>query len=171
MRRLILLRHAKSSWDDPTLDDHDRPLNRRGKAAAPLIGAWLADRGFAPDHVVCSSSARTRETWARLAPALPAAPEPQLEPRLYHADPETMLDLLREAPETARAVMLIGHEPGIGAFARRMASAVVPPECARAFEKFPTAAAAVIDLDAARWRDAGFGAGRFHAFATPRDLG
>ncbi|TVQ58087.1 MAG: histidine phosphatase family protein [Rhodobacteraceae bacterium] len=170
MRRVILLRHAKSSWADPDLADHDRPLNKRGRHAAPLIGAWLADRGFIPDHVICSSSARTVETWGLLRPALRVAPAPEIEPRLYHADPDAMLDLLRGAPDAAQTVMLIGHEPGIGAFAERLSAPGAPPGCARAFAKFPTAAAAVIDLPVSRWAETELGAGRFHAFATPRDL-
>jgi phosphohistidine phosphatase len=170
MKRVILLRHAKSSWTDPDMEDHDRPLNQRGRLAAPLTGAWLAERGFAPDHVICSSSARTVETWARLRPALPGAPDPTIEPRLYHADPTTTLAVLRGAPDAAATVLLLGHEPGIGAFARRLSTPDVPAGCARAFAKFPTAAAAVIDLPVDRWADAAFGTGRFHAFAVPREL-
>lgn len=170
MKRLILFRHAKSSWADEALDDHDRPLNERGRLAAPLMGAWLARRGYAPEHVLCSSSERTRETWARASGAFEGPPEPAIDPRLYHADPATMLALLRAAPAPARCVAMIGHQPGIGGFARKLAGAEVPASCARAFTKFPTAACAVIDFDADDWAGVGFGAGRFHSFATPREL-
>jgi phosphohistidine phosphatase len=170
MKRLILFRHAKSSWTEPDLDDHDRPLNERGRLAAPLMGAWLAARGFAPDHVICSSSLRTRETWERARGALPHAPDPEIAPRLYHADPETMLALLRAAPPAAGTVAMIGHQPGIGAFARKLANASTPPGCARAFQKFPTAACAAIDFEAEDWSAVAFGTGRFHAFGAPRDL-
>lgn len=170
MKRLILFRHAKSSWADEALDDHDRPLNERGRLAAPLMGAWLARKGFVPDHVLCSSSARTRETWEGARGAFAVGPEPAIEPRLYHADPATMLGLLRGAPGAAQCVAMIGHQPGIGAFARKLAGPDVPASCARAFAKFPTAACAVMDFDAESWEAVGFGTGRFHSFATPREL-
>jgi phosphohistidine phosphatase len=75
-RTLILIRHAKSDWEHPALDDHDRPLNARGQRSAPRIGAWLAAQGLAPDAVLCSTARRTRETWQGIATRLPGAPEP-----------------------------------------------------------------------------------------------
>lgn len=170
MRRLILLRHAKSSWADPELADHDRPLNARGRLAAPLIGAWLADRDARPTHVICSSSLRAQQTWARAHPAFRDAPAPRIEPRLYHAAPATMLELLREAPKDADCLMMIGHQPGIGSFTRKLAGKDTPRACARAYEKFPTAAAALLEFDIKDWGKAAFGAGRFTAFAVPREL-
>lgn len=169
MRRVILLRHAKSSWGDPGLADHDRPLNERGRRAAPAMGAWLADGGLAPDHVICSSSLRTRETWALVREALPDAPEARIEPRLYHADPQTMLALLRQAPDAARTVLMIAHEPGVSAFAHLLAAEPVAPSCARAFDHYPTGAAAVFETDAADWGKVTSGVERFVMFKTPRD--
>ncbi len=169
MRRLILLRHAKSSWSDIDLHDHDRPLSLRGRLAAPLIGAWLAEQGYTPDHVMCSSSRRTIETWAR-ARLMLAAPDPVIDPKLYHAGPEILLHALRAVPDAAASVMIVGHQPGIGAFARKLANATTPPGCARAFCKFPTAACAVLDLSAQTWSEAAFGSARFHGFAIPREL-
>ncbi len=170
MRRLILFRHAKSSWADPGVEDHDRPLNQRGRLCATLMGAWLADTGCVPDHALCSSSARTRETWARARRAIDGAPEAEIAPGLYHADPATMLETLRAAPDAARTVVMIGHQPGIGAFVRRMASPDAPAACARAYGRFPTAAVAVLGIDAASWRLAAFGAARFETFAIPGEL-
>lgn len=170
MKRVILFRHAKSSWADPDLDDHDRPLNQRGRLAAPLMGAWLADKGFTPDHALLSDSLRTRETWARAQGAF-AAPPPATElAALYHADPATMLETLRAAPDRAETVILIGHQPGIGSFCRKLASDDTPAHCARAFDKFPTAAMAVLDFPIDAWPELAFGAGRFHSFAAPREL-
>ena len=91
MKRLILTRHAKSSWDDPATPDHDRPLNERGKAAAAELGTWLASRGYVPAEVLCSDALRTRGTWSGLAPALPDTPILHLKPALYHAGPDVML--------------------------------------------------------------------------------
>lgn len=170
MKRLILFRHAKSAWDDDDLPDHDRPLNDRGRRAAPVMGAWLAERGFRPDHVICSSSLRTRLTWALAATALPEAPAPTIEPRLYHASPATMLALARGAPDAARTVAMIGHQPGLSAFARKLSGAEVPAASARAFTNFPTAGVAAIDFDLPRWAELDWGGGDFHAFAIPREL-
>ncbi len=170
MRQLILIRHAKSSWADPALDDAARPLNDRGRVSAPVIGAWLAGRGFHPDAALLSPALRVQQTWERLAPQLRSPPLPETRERLYMADPATMLDLLREMPATATTVLMIGHQPGISSFARLLAAEPVPAGCARAFTKFPTAAAAVIRFDATSWDDTGFGTGRFDAFAVPKEL-
>jgi phosphohistidine phosphatase len=170
MKRVILLRHAKSAWDDPDLADHDRPLNDRGRRAAPVIAGWLAQRGYAPDHVLCSTARRTRETWALAAPLLPDAPEPVIEARLYHADPAAMLAAVRAAPDARAALLLIGHQPGLSGFARKLAAQPAPASCARAFTHAPTAAAAGFDFDVDRWADVDWGGGRFVAFAAPRDL-
>ena len=170
MRRLILLRHAKSSWTDPETPDHDRPLNARGRAAAAQMGGWLAQRGDIPDHVLLSDSARTVETWALARAALPQAPEGAPTPRLYHADPATMLAVLRAAPAAARKVLMIGHQPGVGAFARKLSDGTAKPSCTRAFQRFPTGAAAVLDLEIDDWAQADWGGARFHAFAAPKEL-
>lgn len=170
MKRLILLRHAKSSWENPDLDDHDRPLNQRGRLAAPLMGAWLAQKGFVPDAVLCSSSRRTFETWALVRAALPDAPEPEVDAALYHADPAAMLARIQTTPPAVGTLGLVGHQPGIGAFCRKLASADAPAHCTRAFQKFPTAACAVLDFDVDDWAAVGFGQGRFHSFAAPREL-
>ncbi len=170
MKRLILFRHAKSSWADGDIEDHDRRLNARGRLAAPLMGAWLAGKEYRPERVLCSSSLRTRETWDGARGALAGTAPPEIEPRLYHADPATMLALVRATPEAVGTLLLLGHQPGIGAFARKLSRPDAPAHCARAFVKFPTAAIAVIDFEAADWDGVAFGEGRFHAFACPREL-
>ena len=170
MLRLILMRHAKSAWSDPDLDDHDRPLNQRGRLAAPLMGAWLADKRLVPDAVLCSSSLRTQETWRRARTTLPGAPEALVMPELYHADPPSLLQAVQTAPEHAGIVALIGHQPGIGAFTRLLARRDAPQACSRAYSKFPTAACALLQFDVARWADIGFGTGDFVGFAVPREL-
>ncbi|RMF36019.1 MAG: histidine phosphatase family protein [Alphaproteobacteria bacterium] len=170
MKRLVLIRHAKSSWSDPELEDFDRPLNHRGRMAAPVAGAWLAEAGLTPDHVLLSPARRCVETWERMARQLDHPPAPRLEPELYMADPDTMLRILRNAPATAGTVLLIGHQPGLSSLARRLAGGEVPASCQRAFRKFPTAAVAVIAFDIADWAEADFGKGVFRSFVTPRDL-
>lgn len=148
-RRLILTRHAKSAWDDPSMPDRDRPLNKRGRRSALLLGDWLASRGYEPEEVLCSSSLRTRETWDEVARAgLGVLPQVRYEDRLYHATPETMLGILKDA--AAPTVMMIGHNPGIAAFAAQLpARPPLDPE----FRRYPTAATLVVDFQIDAWAD------------------
>ncbi len=165
MKRLILTRHAKSSWDDPLTPDHDRPLNERGKMAAADLGDWLASRGYVPDEVLCSDALRTRKTWSGLAPALPGTPILTLKPALYHAGPDVMLAVLRHAQ--ADTVMIIGHNPGIAEFAGRLvARPLVNPD----FSRYPTGATLVADFDVASWDKVEWGTGAAVDFVVPREL-
>jgi phosphohistidine phosphatase len=163
--RLILIRHAKSSWDDPLQADRARPLNARGRAAADALGHWLGSRGYLPDEVLCSPAERTRETWARIAPALDAAPALRIEDRLYQAGPEEMLAVLASA--RGQTVLMLGHNPGIAAFAERLlARRPVLPD----FARYPTGATAIIDFPAAGWAEVTPGSGDLRDFTTPRAL-
>ncbi|MEM6943341.1 MAG: histidine phosphatase family protein [Pseudomonadota bacterium] len=170
MKTVILLRHAKSSWNDPDLDDHERPLNRRGKAAAPAIARWLGRNGYQADRVLCSTSKRTRQTLKRMRPVLPDLPEAVVEPKLYHAAPGVMFEILAQQPDDAQCVLVIGHQPGLSAFARHLVNGRIRPGCARAFEHFPTAAAAVLKLPVERWRALSPHSAEFVDFAVPRAL-
>lgn len=169
MKKLILLRHAKSSWSDPDLDDHDRPLNGRGRSAAPVIAEWLRTQGHLPDRIVCSTAVRARETLERMREIV-KLPKEVLEPALYHAEPATMLEILHAQPKKAKAVMFIGHQPGLSAFARMLAGGKIRPGCSRAFEHYPTAAAAVLLADLKAWDAIGPHSARFAEFAKPREL-
>ena len=165
MKRLILTRHAKSSWDDPLTPDHDRPLNERGRAAAADLGQWLSSRGYVPEQVLCSDAVRTRKTWEGIAPALPGAAVLELKPALYHAGPEVMLAVLRHA--SADTVMMIGHNPGIAEFAARIvAHAPINAE----FSRYPTGATLVVDFGTGTWADVGFGQGVVDDFIVPREI-
>jgi len=165
MKRLILTRHAKSSWDDPAIPDHDRPLNERGKAAAQDLGQWLSSRGYIPDLVLCSDSLRTRETWSGIAPALPGASMLEVKPALYHAGADVMLAVLRHA--RAETVMMIGHNPGIAEFAERL---VAHPPLHAEFARYPTGATLVADFAIGDWSHAAFGQGSAIDFAVPREI-
>ena len=139
--RLILTRHAKSDWDDPTLPDHDRPLNGRGRRSARALGDWLASRGYDPEEVLCSSALRTRQTWDCVSQAVfETRPDLRIEPALYHAAPETILQVLRTA--TVPTVMMIGHNPCIAAFAAMLPAR---PPMDPQFRSYPTAATLVGD--------------------------
>ncbi len=169
MPTLILMRHAKSAWDNPDLPDRDRPLNPRGRLAATLMGAWLAEEDLLPDHAAPSDARRARETWDHVRRGAGQGPDPQPAPDLYMAEPDIALEILRRTPAEARRLLMIGHEPGTTAFLRRLHDGEAPGGCARAFEKFPTAAIAVLDLPDP-WAQARFGRARFRRFAVPKDL-
>lgn len=148
-RRLILTRHAKSSWDDPTMSDHDRPLNRRGLRSALELGDWLASRGYEPEEVLCSTARRTQETWARVASAtLEVRPLIRMEPGLYHASPDQMLQLLRRASHPT--VMMIGHNPGIAELAAQLPAR---PPMNPDFRRYPTCATLVVDFQCDSWAE------------------
>lgn len=163
--RLILTRHAKSSWDDPALGDHDRPLNKRGERAASMIGEWLNRNGYHPGQVLSSSSVRTRQTWDLIARALPDPPEAEFLPALYHADPDAMLGALHRASQPT--VMLIGHNPGCASFASAFARR---PAAHARFDSYPTAATTIFDVEASEWHQASWGAAQITNFIVPRDL-
>ncbi|WP_101065505.1 SixA phosphatase family protein [Roseovarius salinarum] len=163
--RLILIRHAKSSWDDPALDDHARPLNDRGRRDAPRIGAWLAKHGHVPDLVLCSTAARTRETWDLIAPTLPEGIPVSCVPDLYDAGPRDMIAVIHRAE--APCVAVIGHNMTIGQVARQLAEA--RPDHPK-FNKYPTAATLVLDFDTDDWRGVLPGTGRVVDFVVPKDL-
>ncbi len=164
-KRLILTRHAKSSWDDPATPDHDRPLNDRGKAAAADLGGWLASRGYVPDQVLCSDALRTRKTWSGIAPALPGTPILDLKPALYHAGPDVMLAVLRHA--SADCVMMIGHNPGIAEFAQRLVRAApLNPQ----FPRYPTGATLVADFEIGSWAEADWAGAGVVEFVIPREI-
>lgn len=165
MKRLILTRHAKSSWDDPLTPDHDRPLNERGKAAAADLGQWLASRGYVPDEVLCSDALRTRKTFSGIAPALPGTPVLELKPALYHAGPDVMMAVLHHA--VGQTVMMIGHNPGIAEFAHRLVAHTPPnPE----FTRYPTGATLVVDFMVDSWSEVTFGQGITADFVVPREI-
>ncbi len=163
--RLILTRHAKSSWAAAAMDDHERPLNRRGEKSALAVGRWLVERGYVPDLALVSSSARTRQTWALVSRAFDNAPEAEFSDALYHAEPGEMMDALRKT--RAQSVMMIAHNPGIALFAQGLVSAL--PGDAR-FERFPTAATAVIDFEAPDWGAVTWSTGRITDLVFARDL-
>lgn len=162
---LILTRHAKSSWDDPTQEDFDRPLNGRGRKSAPAIGAWLASKGYLPEEVVVSGARRTVETWSRMASELPETATMQSNPALYEASSDTILAVIRSL--TAPTVMIVGHNPGMGDLASRIAAA---PANHPKFSLYPTGATTVVTFEAERWADVAIGSGRIADFAIPREL-
>lgn len=170
MKTLILMRHAKSSWATLGLDDHDRPLNKRGRKAAPAMANWLAMRDLVPDTVICSTARRVRETFHAMQAVLPGLPEPSFHDMLYHADPGTLHAHVRALPEEAQTALLIAHEPGLSGYAEKLGGPDAPADCRRAYGHFPTAAAAVFHARIGAWHQLRATRTDFAGFATPREM-
>lgn len=166
MKRLILTRHAKSSWDDPLIADHDRPLNERGRGAAADLGQWLKSRGYTPAEVLCSDALRTWETWSGIEAELASAATLKLKANLYHAGSDVMLAVLRHAETDV--VMMVGHNPGISEFAARI---VAHAPANSDFARYPTGATLVVDFDIDSWADVAYGTGAVEDFIVPREIG
>ncbi len=159
--RVILIRHAKSNWDDPFQDDHARVLNKRGRDAARAIGTWLQAKGYEPTRVLVSDAARAVETAELILPCLNDDPHVDYLPALYHASPDTILDLLQRRTEDCVAV--VAHNPGIGMLARALT--IKAPDHRR-FDDYPTCATTVIDFAGS----VSVGTGTPVDFTVPRDL-
>ena len=169
MKRLYLLRHAKSSWDDASLPDHERPLAPRGKKAAKAMAGHLRKEGVRPALVLCSSSVRTRETLALIAKVLGEEVPVEVEEGLYGAGAEELLERLRAVPAGVASVLLIGHNPAVQELALDLAGGGA--ERARLEEKFPTGALATLEFDVETWTELEPGRGELVAFVVPRELG
>jgi phosphohistidine phosphatase len=170
MRTLLLLRHAKSSWAEPGLEDFDRPLGRRGQRAAPAMGAAMRARGLVPDLVLCSGAARARETLALVLPELGREVPVRFEDGLYLAAAATLRARIRKLPPTKKRVLLVGHNPGMHELALDLAGQGRADDMAALARKFPTAALAALDIDVSRWSAVAPGDARLRAFLTPRSL-
>ncbi len=162
--RLILIRHAKSSWGDLNALDHERTLNERGRRSAPAIGEWLKNRSYLPDQVLCSDAVRTRETLSLIAPYWDT-PQVSFLPSLYLATAHAMLNDLHRA--TAKTVAIIGHNPGIGSLAAGLLH--TRPAHPR-FTAYPTCATTIIDFPHDTWPEVAAASGVCVDFVVPRDL-
>lgn len=169
MHRLHLLRHAKSSWAQPGVDDHDRPLAPRGVAAAASLAGHFGAVGLAPGLVLCSSARRALETLAGVQPGLPADLTVRVEEGLYGASAGALLRRVRAVPGDTASVLLIGHNPGCEDLARGLAGTGDPHLRARLAAKFPTGGLATLAFPGP-WRDLDRGGARLEAFVVPRDL-
>ena len=144
MKTLLVLRHAKSSWDDPALGDHERPLNKRGRRDAPRMGELVREYGLIPDVVISSDAVRARRTAEAVAEAARYAGEILLDPRLYLAWPDDILSLLQRVREKAETVMIVGHNPGLEQLVEQLTGER---------QDLPTATLAQIGLPLDQWRD------------------
>lgn len=169
MKTLYLLRHAKSSWDDTGLSDHDRPLSARGRKAARAMASVLAKQRPGPKIVLCSSALRARQTWEPIAAALVRPPEVRLDERLYGADAARLLDLVSEIPEGISAALVVGHNPGLQDLALELSGDGRETDLARLRDKFPTGALATFTVGG-RWVELGPGGAYLDGLVLPRGL-
>ncbi|QDZ02020.1 histidine phosphatase family protein [Nitratireductor mangrovi] len=169
MPELLLLRHAKSSWDDPTLADFDRPLAQRGRRAAHAMGKEILRRGWVPDLAIVSPALRTRQTWQLVADALPAL-DTRFDATIYEAGPQAILAAIRNADNDCRRLIVVGHNPGMEDLAAMLANAGTDAAAVdRLRTKFPTAALARFAFDGI-WSDLAAGGATLTHFLRPRDL-
>lgn len=169
MKTIYLLRHAKSSWKDEALDDFDRPLNKRGRQAAKLMGQCLATHKIEPDQILCSPSRRTRETLERVQKEMGAAIPTRFEKGIYLAEAPDLMRRLRELSDSLSSVLVIGHNPGVERLALMLAAPGGEGE-RRMLDKFPTGALAVLTADVDAWERLAPETARLDAFVRPRDL-
>jgi phosphohistidine phosphatase len=169
-KQLFILRHAKSSWDDARIDDHDRPLAPRGQRAVGVLATYVREHGIEPSLVLCSSSRRTRETLDGVAPT----GEVRIEPELYAASAGGLLDRIRRIDPATPSAMVIGHNPAMQMLVLRLAAVTYTEhedesDLETVRRKFPTGALATITFDC-EWRDLSAGAGQLTGLVRPKDL-
>jgi phosphohistidine phosphatase len=161
MKTLYLLRHAKSSWKEPGLEDFDRPLNRRGREAAPLVGRYIRKQGLRVDLLLSSPAARARQTAALVHEAARLTAELLDDERIYEADAARLLEVVEQAPESADALMLVGHNPGMEELLKLLTGEA---------REMSTATLACVALDVEKWSKARAGAGRLEWLVRPKEL-
>ena len=171
MKKLTLLRHAKSSWNDPVDRDFDRPLNKKGKRAAAVMGRFIRSKGLTFDQILASPAVRVIETLENVEEARGKAMEPTWDRKIYLASSATLLDVLRGANADADHILMVGHNPGL----EDLVFDLVPddgtsPARDEVETKYPTAALAEMTLAIDSWADIGEKCGSLDRFTRPRDL-
>lgn len=171
MKRLTLLRHAKSDWDDPVARDFDRPLNRRGEKAAQLMGEFAKAQKMRFDMLIASPAVRVTETLDTFFTGYGETIDAHWDRRIYLASTPTLFDVIRDLPDDADSVLMSGHNPGL----EELILELVPDDGASPLRedvevKFPTASIAVMDLAIDHWADARAKVATLVSFTRPRDL-
>ncbi|PPE78025.1 phosphohistidine phosphatase, partial [Kaistia algarum] len=168
--RLLLLRHAKSSWDVSGQPDFDRPLAARGRRAATMIGEHLSTHRLIPDRILCSSAKRTRETLTGLLPLISTDLDIRITRDLYEVGADVYIDTISALGGGARTLLLIGHNPTVQDTALELIGNGNPALRDEIAGKFPTAGLAVIDFELHKWSELRPQTGRVVAFFRPREL-
>lgn len=161
MKTLLLLRHAKSSWDDPELQDFERPLNQRGRRAAPLIGRFMRQEGFVPDLILCSPAERARQTIALIIEAAHLEGELRYDERIYEASAESLFEVVSQAEDRFAVLLLVGHNPGMEDLLLLLSGET---------QHMPTAALAAITFDTEKWSKIKEHKGHLESLTTPKEL-
>jgi phosphohistidine phosphatase len=170
MRRLILLRHAKSDWTGIGLKDRDRGLASRGRDSAPRVGAYMAHHALIPDLVLASTATRARDTWGLVAEAFRKPPPVIYEEKLYETDPKAIFDVIKSTERDIHVLLVVGHNPGLRDLAELLIASGDVDARQRLLEKFPTAGLAVIDFPIDDWGKLHPQSGRLDRFVAPRQL-
>lgn len=161
MKTLLLLRHAKSSWNDPDLQDFERPLNQRGRRAAPLVGRFMLQQGLVPDLILCSPAERARETIALIIEAARLGSELRYDERIYEASAESLLEVVSQAEDRFAVVLVVGHNPGMEELLPLLSGETA---------SMPTAALAVITFDTEKWSKVKEHKGHLESLTLPKEL-
>ena len=161
MKTLYILRHAKSSWDNTDLSDFERPLNERGFKAAPLMGGVMRTNKFAPDLILSSPAERAKETTMLVKEAAGIESEIKYDERIYEASPVRLLEVVGEQNERIESILLVGHNPGLEGLIKLLTGKPEP---------MPTAALAVVDLDAGKWSEINSVSGSLRVLIRPKDF-
>jgi len=167
MRRLLILRHAKTERAEPGERDRDRKLTARGRTDAPIIGAYLVHHGLIPDLVLVSPATRAMETWLLVAPAFAKTPRVVTEDRIYNAAAGTLAELIRET-RGANELLVVGHNPGLHDLAIQLIASGDAETRERVNEKLPTSGLVVIDFPFDDWARLRTNTGRLERFVSPR---
>ena len=161
MKKLLLLRHAKSDWGDASLPDFERPLNERGRRAAPLIGRFIREQGLHPQLVIASPAQRTMDTASLVIAASGIEAETRYDERIYEAQVANLLQVISEIDDRKTEVLLVGHNPGVESLIEYLTGET---------RRVPTAALASMTLDVGRWREAGRQSGHLEWLVKAKEL-
>ena len=161
MKTLYILRHAKSDWSDGGLPDYERPLNKRGRIAAPLMGEVLKNSGFQPETIISSPAVRAKQTAEAVRDAAELKGTINYDSRIYEARPQTLLQVIAEIDDAHESAMIVGHNPGLEGLIKILTGEL---------QTMPTAALAVIDLDISHWSEAIAATGKLRELLRPREM-
>jgi phosphohistidine phosphatase len=161
MRKILLMRHAKSSWDNSDISDFDRPLNARGLQAAPFMGSQIYKNGLIPDQIVSSPAKRAKQTAVLVRESAGVETKIQFEDKIYESSPTTLLYVVSGFSDKYQSILLVGHNPGIEGFIRILTSEI---------HQMPTGAIAGINLNIEKWSDISLNCGQIEFLIRPKDL-
>jgi phosphohistidine phosphatase len=161
MKILYILRHAKSSWDDAALSDFERPLNERGLKAAPLVGSVMKKNQFQPELILSSPARRAEQTAALIKQSAGIGGAIRFDERIYEASPARLLEVISEQEEKIQSVMLVGHNPGLEGLLKFLTGELQP---------MPTAALAIVDLEAEKWSQINSSKGNLRTLIRPKEI-